>query len=566
MSHAVMPLSDYVGACDVIREKTGGTEPIKSGELVEQIGAVHTAGKLAALESAEVLQGKLFGNPVTATALTPIEHNTEARLESKNLFDKDNVKVVYSNVSSLYEFEPTETGIKICFHSPGSPFIGAKIGDYDEFIGKTLCFSMGYVGDLPIVSTGIWVRANGTNTQIGESFGNKSYAYATIPDTYKGQDGVLFIRLCTSGLTDETKDTWLDFSNMQLEYNSTATPYTPYVSDFTKVRTRNLFDKDAALDGYEITSSANGTIGENANWFVSDYIPVIDGEKYSISGKENGTVVCAYDSNKNFIASLEGSSANSFTVHKGRGVSFVRVNGLMTQKDTCQIEHGSTATPYVPYTIPAVVKKRGKNLIPYPYTDTTKTVNGVTFTDNGDGTITIEGAPSGVAEFLLGNIELPHGRYFLYHGAEQLWGSGHSYIRLAYRKDGVTVDSTTMYCNWESDPPNSNRYFDTTTKDYDTALIHFVVLAATPEFPAILHRPQLEVGSVATEFEKGSPVITYPADAEGNLGEVTSISPTMILECPDVEGVNIVAHYLKDIDGAFEERLAELEAAVVENA
>lgn len=33
----------------------------------------------------------------------------------------------------------------------------------------------------------------------------------------------------------------------------------------------------------------------------------------------------------------------------------------------------------------------GKNLLPYPYVDTTKTENGITFTDNGDGTITVNG-------------------------------------------------------------------------------------------------------------------------------------------------------------------------------
>lgn len=33
----------------------------------------------------------------------------------------------------------------------------------------------------------------------------------------------------------------------------------------------------------------------------------------------------------------------------------------------------------------------GDNLLPYPYTDTTKTVSGVTFTDNGDGTIVANG-------------------------------------------------------------------------------------------------------------------------------------------------------------------------------
>ena len=39
----------------------------------------------------------------------------------------------------------------------------------------------------------------------------------------------------------------------------------------------------------------------------------------------------------------------------------------------------------------------GKNLLPYPYVDTTKTENGITFTDNGDGTITVNGtATAGV--------------------------------------------------------------------------------------------------------------------------------------------------------------------------
>ncbi len=44
---AVMPLSDYVSACDNIREKTQITEMIKSGELSEKIEEVYEAGKKA---------------------------------------------------------------------------------------------------------------------------------------------------------------------------------------------------------------------------------------------------------------------------------------------------------------------------------------------------------------------------------------------------------------------------------------------------------------------------------------------------------------------------------------
>ncbi len=41
----------------------------------------------------------------------------------------------------------------------------------------------------------------------------------------------------------------------------------------------------------------------------------------------------------------------------------------------------------------------GSNLLPYPYAETTKTINGITFTDNGDGSITINGTATGQAWF-----------------------------------------------------------------------------------------------------------------------------------------------------------------------
>ena len=47
MSNAVMPLSDYVNACDTIREKTNSTDTIKSGELANKIDEVYEAGKVS---------------------------------------------------------------------------------------------------------------------------------------------------------------------------------------------------------------------------------------------------------------------------------------------------------------------------------------------------------------------------------------------------------------------------------------------------------------------------------------------------------------------------------------
>lgn len=89
----------------------------------------------------------------------------------------------------------------------------------------------------------------------------------------------------------------------------------------------------------------------------------------------------------------------------------------------CQIENGYTANnitfypmirkatetdpTYEPYYIPGVVSQEAqnilgaKNLLPYPYKETTLTRNGITFTDNGDGSITVNGTATSDAMIAL---------------------------------------------------------------------------------------------------------------------------------------------------------------------
>ena len=56
-----------------------------------------------------------------------------------------------------------------------------------------------------------------------------------------------------------------------------------------------------------------------------------------------------------------------------------------------------------------------ENLIPYPYTETTNTANGVTFTVNSDGSITVNGTATSDADFMLlrGPIQGYSESYFL---------------------------------------------------------------------------------------------------------------------------------------------------------
>lgn len=74
------------------------------------------------------------------------------------------------------------------------------------------------------------------------------------------------------------------------------------------------------------------------------------------------------------------------------------------------------------------------NLIPYPYADTTKTVNGVTFTDNGDGTITVNGTATDKATFNLKTITVEIGSNYFLSGCPST-GSTTTYI--VYAADGV---------------------------------------------------------------------------------------------------------------------------------
>ena len=114
-----------------------------------------------------------------------------------------------------------------------------------------------------------------------------------------------------------------------------------------KVVGKNLFDKSKTLDGYEITNIANGAIGENADWFVTDFIPVIPNTSYRISGKDNGFVGLCYDKNKQLISNLD--SGGTSLIRVPNNVRYIKLNGLLTQKDTFQIEEGDTATEYEPY-------------------------------------------------------------------------------------------------------------------------------------------------------------------------------------------------------------------------
>lgn len=67
--------------------------------------------------------------------------------------------------------------------------------------------------------------------------------------------------------------------------------------------------------------------------------------------------------------------------------------------------------------IEAIVNVYGsKNLLPYPYYETTKSENGLSFTDNGDGTVTVSGTASADTTFICNNLQLNIDKNFILSG------------------------------------------------------------------------------------------------------------------------------------------------------
>lgn len=127
-----------------------------------------------------------------------------------------------------------------------------------------------------------------------------------------------------------------------------------------------------------------------------------------------------------------------------------------------------------------------RNMLPYPYKDTTKTVSGITYTDNGDGTITANGTGEGSGAYFwirnhLNGFTLPKGIYTLSGGTANIA----MYIGL-YKNEVRLWQRNTK--------PGQSLTVDLTKEDYDGVNIFTFVGKDEVIDNETLH-PMLELGS-----------------------------------------------------------------------
>lgn len=119
------------------------------------------------------------------------------------------------------------------------------------------------------------------------------------------------------------------------------------------VHGKNLFNKNAVTVGYMYNSDLEYV--SNASASLSDYIPVVPGQQYTLSGTEasNFTIrVNYFNANKQIQSQYIGQSGSSnwsITVTIPSGIKYIRYSFRTTSVDNQQTELGSTATTYEPY-------------------------------------------------------------------------------------------------------------------------------------------------------------------------------------------------------------------------
>ena len=159
------------------------------------------------------------------------------------------------------------------------------------------------------------------------------------------------------------------------------------VSFDIKLKTLNAVTNHLVVYAYQ---ESGYSLAENKTFF-----PTTEWARYSFT-----TSIKKYDGthNEGIIAFYDGNtSANG-----AQNVYSIR---------NIQINLGNTANSFEPYfegfrtSKVTEIESVGSNLLPYPYVSPTKTYNGISWTDNGDGSITVKGTATDYSSFYLYNNE-----------------------------------------------------------------------------------------------------------------------------------------------------------------
>lgn len=275
--------------------------------------------------------------------------------------------------------------------------------------------------------------------------------------------------------------------------------------------------------GVTITVDSDGVITLNGTSTESIYFGLLSPVnssgitkpgKYTISGLPAGTVngisiQCYVDGSwgSNYTDFGNGST---FTVTSSIKYVTLQISGVVVCDNVVikpMLEEGETKTEFEPW---CGVGDKTKNLIPYPYANTTETLNGVTFTDNGDGSITVNGTATDDTLFFLKSLQSGYIR-------------AGTYTLTGCPKGG----SATTYCQVLGSSGYSD-FGNGITRKYkdDVKQNLFIKIYSGYTANNLVFNPMLELGNAATEYEPYGYKIPVANDTRENLLNVEDCTAT----------------------------------------
>lgn len=276
-----------------------------------------------------------------------------------------------------------------------------------------------------------------------------------------------------------------------LEGFAAADAATKAANDAAKLAEDTAAEVQKKLDNGEFV----GPIGKSGVYVGSGEMP----EGYTVQVDPTGDMLCytAGESDDRYANVLTGAASGPVAaledVSPTGALRRAAVLGATTE--TGEGDKG----PDNPYTLagvqPTKVTVCGRNLIPYPYTSLPSTVTRISFADNGDGTITVNGTAAdetaGRLHFLSNLLRIPAGTYTLSGCAPN--GSGDTWCLQVVRVINGLED-----WGW-------------LCRDFGAG-ITFTLTEATDIYIRIrlkkgtvinngIFKPQLEIGTAATPYE-----------------------------------------------------------------
>ena len=443
-------------------------------------------------EDINVLENTI--DDITEDSTTTNDEGTnDTDTSNENISTIDNTEEDNTFDGVLLSDEETSIGEKTYIQS-------LKVNDIDmlKFNGQE-CERM-YIDGEEVWASGITTEVEGVPVTLYEPLPNKRIQQCLI---YGNRGDNIIPYPYTNTTKTEYGITFTDNKDGTITVNGTATANALFkLQAFTK-------DEISKDKQYCMSSSLTSP---NAKYYV--YMELRKNSKYVA---EMGTYAnnfkiidlssYDYDSVHLYILVAEGATVDNVTFKP-------------------QLEEGTTVSDFKTYK--SVGDLGTKNLIPYPYYNTTKTVNGITFTDNGDGSITANGTATADAYFSFsGRLDTFEKKKYMLSGCPT-GGSKTTYqlnaVSQKLNDDGTYTNLIGAY------DYGLNAALDLTDVDFDVVSFSFAIKSGQT-VSNIIVKPQFELGEFATVFNinnekynipiitKGKNLILYPYIDEGIKGK-----------------------------------------------